>query len=229
MLIGVGIIVIALALIMVGLLLKLRGDVAGFKQYWTQQQTVKPEDSKVYIALGDSVAQGLGASQPTKGYVGLLAVALKEKYNQPITVINVSVTGAKIKDVIDNQLPQLRALTIPKDAIVTIDIGANDLKNFNKDVFTGELDELYKQLPKQTVVADIPYFGGGRYKGREPQAKLASEVVHAVALRYGLRVAAVHQTTQQQDSLFVYAADYFHPNNRGYHNWFEAFWQVLKD
>ena len=52
------------------LLLRLRGDVSAYAKYWKSRPS---EGSFTYVALGDSAAQGLGASRPELGYVGLLA------------------------------------------------------------------------------------------------------------------------------------------------------------
>lgn len=209
-------------------LLVLLKSVEKYKQYWTNNySTVTTADKVVYIALGDSAAQGVGASSPRKGYVGLLADYLKSKNNKNVDVINLSVSGAKVTDVIDKQLPELAMIKINPETIITLDIGANDLKNFDEASFTKQIDKLYSRLPKQTIVADIPYFGGGIFRSREPNAVKASEIIKLKSQKYNLRLAELHEITKERDSLRNYAADYFHPNNRGYINWFTAYKQVL--
>jgi acyl-CoA thioesterase I len=227
MLITLLLIVVVLLLVTVVRLLSLRNDVAGYKQYWQNQREV-PDAKLTYIALGDSAAQGIGASKPQKGYVGLVANWLAEKHGTSVKTINLSATGAKVQDVIDNQLPILKQLQPSSDTVVTIDIGANNLGQYDEETFKSQLDTLYSQLPKQTVVADMPYFGGGRFRPREANAESASAIVREVAGRYGLRVAPLHQITKERDNLLTYGADLFHPNDRGYRNWFEAFKQSLQ-
>lgn len=210
------------------LMLLLLRDVEGYKKYWlTQAEKPGTSSDLIYIALGDSLAQGLGATQPQNGYVGLLASRLSTQTNTPVRVINLSVSGAKIQDVIHDQLPQLRELKVNTRSVVTLDIGANDLPEFDAERFRAQMDDLLKQLPPQTVVADLPYFGGGRARSREPDAKAGSAIIRDLAARYDLLVAPVHDLTMQHDSIWVYGADFFHPSNRGYRNWYEAFRQVM--
>src|SRR5690606_20312357 len=91
------------------------------------------EDDLVYVALGDSTAQAIGASKPEYGYVGLVKEYLENKTNKNVAVINISVSGAKLSDVIAEQIPKLKDL--PKADVLTIEIGANDVINFNRKKF----------------------------------------------------------------------------------------------
>lgn len=214
-------------LILLALLLRSLGS---YKQYWEQRAAQPiPSNALIYVALGDSSAQGIGATSPTKGYVGLLADSLATKHRRPVHVINLSVSGAKVEDVIAVQLPKLRNLKIKDDTIITLSIGANDVyRGLQPDTFRQEMDQLLGQLPKQTVVADIPYFGGGRVRSRESGAIEGTAIIHTLAKKHRLRVAPLYETTKRHDNFFTtYAADWFHPSNVGYKNWYQAFWNVL--
>lgn len=222
------IVVAALVLFEAIRLLMLKRDITTYKQFWDKQNVQSATaESGLYIALGDSTAQGLGASTPKKGYVGLLAKEIAETSGSTVHVVNLSVTGAKIKDVIKDQLPRLQQMQLPSETIVTIEIGANDLSNFDPDAFYNQMEMLLRQLPPQTVVADMPYFGGGRVRNQESAAFKASEIINSLAAANKLRVAPLHQITKQHDNLWVYAADFFHPNDRGYLNWYKAFHEAL--
>ena len=79
------------------------------------------------VALGDSLAQGIGASSIDHGYVGRLAT----EFANEVAVVNLSRSGAKIPDVLDRQLRilgdlRLRDLGIEPVAI-TCTVGNNDL------------------------------------------------------------------------------------------------------
>ncbi len=225
----VGLITFALLLIIAVRLFSMKQQLSLFPVYWQKRASVsKPNDALTYIALGDSAAVGIGASSPEKGYVGLVADSLGQKYQQPVHITNISVSGAKLRDVIDVQLPQLAKLQIPADAIITLDVGSNDLSSYQKEVFAAEINTLLSQLPKQTVVADIPYFGGGRMRNLEGRALEASQLILESAQKHGLRLAQLHKATTEHDNWRVYAADLFHPTNYGYRNWHNAFWQVLE-
>lgn len=200
-----------------------------YAAHWRQSAGPSQENHIRYIALGDSTAQGIGASHPTKGYVGLLAGALSKKHKAPVHVTNISVSGATVQDALDWQLPRLQHMSITPDIVITIEIGANDMKNYHQQKFSAQIDRLFSQLPKQTVVSTIPYFGHGRHWRFEKNVNPANAIIQKTAKHYGLRVAPLHDVTKQRDNPLVYAADYFHPSNRGYRNWFDAFWQILED
>ena len=56
----------------------LRGEVAGYRSYWSQVTIpIAPPGALRYVALGDSAAQGIGASDPQHGYVSLIADHLR--------------------------------------------------------------------------------------------------------------------------------------------------------
>ncbi len=208
-------------------LLLLKQNVEGYKKYWlAQNKKAYKADSIKYVALGDSAAQGLGASQPQKSYVGLIAAQMAKISNEPTQVINLSVSGAKIQDVIDVQVPQLNQLSI-QNTVVTLEIGANEMRAFDEQSFRAGMDALLSRLPPQTVVAEVPYFGGGRLRKHEPNVLVANVIIHELAEKYGLKVAPLYTITKSRDNLLVYAADLFHPSNRGYQNWYDAFAQAL--
>jgi len=91
-----------------------------------------------YLALGDSVAAGVGAASPnTGGYVPLLAGLLSERLGCaaapapgcPLELRNLAVSGATTATLIRDQLPQARALlrTSPDVRLLTLTIGCNDV------------------------------------------------------------------------------------------------------
>ena len=75
------------------------------------------------MVLGDSTAQGLGASSPLHGYVGQVLMHLR-RTGSPWRVLNLSRSGAQTRHVLDDQLPPVYGLT---PALVTCGIGNNDI------------------------------------------------------------------------------------------------------
>lgn len=212
-------------------LLRLYRNVAGYQKYWQQvaKEQKKPDDF-VYLALGDSAAQGLGASHPDKGYVGLIANDMSQQTGKSVKVINISKSGARVKDVIKDQIPKIESLTNgQKPNLVTIEIGGNDVATLDEAVFRQEFTQLVSQLPKGTYVSNMPYFGS-RSKSR-PKAFRASEIIEDIVSKNSqLRLVDLQTITQERHTLLGYAADYFHPNNRAYKNWHEAFMtEINKD
>lgn len=217
-----GFIILVLIMAEVISLLQLRSSLTSNTRYW--QQRISQPGELTYVALGDSAAQGIGATRPEKGYVGLLASRLEAKTGKKVRVVNLSVSGAKIQDVIDKQLPQLPNY---KPDFITIEIGGNDIVNFDETRYRASFDKLIPLLPERTVVANMPNFGG-RIK-RVTAVKRANQIIAEIAARHNLPVADLYTYTKSRESPFNYAADFFHPSNRGYKNWADAFWSVLKD
>ena len=209
-------------------LFKLYRQVNGYKYYWHSRvnEEVLP-DSIYYVALGDSTSQGIGASSPEKGYVGLIADSIHARSGKPVHVINLGVTGAGVNDALEKQIPQLKQLNLPADAIITVEIGANDLGDLNEAKFRQDMDRFMSELPSQTVISDMPYFGEGRYRKLETNAQAASKIIHELAKTKNLKVAPLHDVTSNNSSIFNVTIDLFHPSNRGYRNWHEAFARTL--
>ncbi|MCH7698874.1 MAG: SGNH/GDSL hydrolase family protein [Chloroflexi bacterium] len=83
----------------------------------------------VYLALGDSVAAGSGASDPaTTSYVGLVANALRTKFGDTLTVESLATAGHTTQLLIDEQLERaVELVEVGGVRLVTITIGGNDL------------------------------------------------------------------------------------------------------
>ena len=91
-----------------------------------------------YLALGDSVAAGVGASDPeTRGYVPVLAGLLDDRLGCdggrppgcPVRERNLAVAGATTGSLLRDQLPRALTLieTAPDVRLVTVTVGGNDV------------------------------------------------------------------------------------------------------
>ena len=202
-------------------LILLHGQVARYKKYWDHRATETGDF--VYVALGDSAAQGIGASQPEKGYVGQIAKRVADRTGKKVRVINLSVSGAVINDVLVSQLPASKKY---KPDLVTIEIGANDMAHYDKQAFTERLTRLVQQLPKGTYVANMPFFQ--TRPARRAAAEQASGIIQTlVANRDDLKQVDLQAVTKKRSSWFGYAADLFHPTERNYKNWADVFWKEI--
>ena len=79
----------------------------------------------LWVVLGDSTAQGIGASSIDHGWVSRLHAALHGA-GRPHAIVNLSRSGAHSTHVIGEQLPLLDHLPYAA-SIVTICVGGNDL------------------------------------------------------------------------------------------------------
>ncbi len=202
-----------------------------YQAYWNKRNLQQPAKNEIlYIALGDSTAQGIGASQPERGYVGIISEELAQKNGKKVRTLNFSKTGARIDDVLNRQLALLQQANINDQTVVTIEIGANDMSSFEAGKFEKQMDELMSKLPGQTIISDIPYFGGGLHKRLEPDVKQANEIMYSLAPKYNFKLVPLHaKISENDDSLRNYAADRFHPSNNAYKTqWAPVFLEQIK-
>lgn len=86
-------------------------------------------EGRVYIALGDSIAAGTGASDSaTTSYVALVAEALRQRLGGDLEFVDLSVGGATTQSLIDDQLATaIERLEEGDVRLVTLTISGNDL------------------------------------------------------------------------------------------------------
>jgi lysophospholipase L1-like esterase len=197
-----------------------------FAEHWRQHNerilaaTGGRDDGPLWVVLGDSTAQGLGAPNPDGGYVGQALLALEARTGQRWRVLNLSVSGALIRDVLGSQVPAL-----PGGAdLVTCGIGANDILYSAPSKLFGDLRALLASIPANTVMLDLPIpqgFWGIIGRASVPYVNRINRVIHEVAAERGLPVAEVsaHFTPPWKGK---FAVDSFHPSVDGYRDWTRA-------
>jgi lysophospholipase L1-like esterase len=197
--------------------LRVRRSVDAHRDYWALP--VGPAGGLLYVAIGDSAAQGIGATSPQRGYVSLVADRLARASGQPVQVVNVSVAGAELRDAVEHQLPRLAALDA---ALITVDVGGNDMFDYDRETYERDVADLVAGLPPGSVVLDIPYFRHGKRKRR---ARAAAKVMTQKARAAGHEPVPLHDAMESRGRtamLTDYAADCFHPSNRGHRVWADA-------
>ena len=173
-----------------------------------------------YVALGDSAAQGLGATTPARGYVGLLTDIAEEVTGLSVRVLNLSVTGAKAQNVLDTQIPQLAHLT---PDLITLAVGGNDMRKYEASAFEQTMGAIIRSLPPHALIADVPCFYNGR---GEEKSKRASAQIRRLADAGGQRFVDLHAPTEaiaREEYRTHFALDMFHPSDLGYRVWAGAF------
>ncbi|MGL4340082.1 MAG: SGNH/GDSL hydrolase family protein [Rhodoglobus sp.] len=198
--------------------IRLANNIPVNSKYWRERKTESGE--LLYVAIGDSAAQGIGASRPSYSYVGVLERTIRQRAARQIRVANLGISGATVRHAIDSELPQLAKL---EPDILTVCIGANDIAHFDATRFENDIKELFDALPAHAIVADLPsfYFLPGQKK-----AIIANRILREAAAERGLTVVDLHRHTHRQGLWGIttqFAGDLFHPNNRGYRVWARAF------
>ncbi len=208
---------ILIALELLGLLWLLL-TVSSYKEFWVKKATEPGEIT--YLALGDSAAQGIGATSATRGYVGIIASRIEAGAQKSVKVVNLSKTGAKMQDYLNEQAPQISNI---KADIVTIEIGANDISVFDPETFRSDFKKVLLTLPDGAYVSNMPLFNSR--PASTPKAKAASVIIKEELRAYPkLIFVDLEKQTSENQSIFGFAPDLFHPNDLSYKNWADAFW-----
>jgi acyl-CoA thioesterase I len=201
--------------------IELREDCVTFASHWdAHNDQALAESGPLWVVLGDSTAQGLGAPSPMGGYVGQVLAGLRQRTGRPWRVLNLSLSGALIRDVLRDQLPR-----IPADAeMVTCGIGANDILYSTPSKVLADVRGLVGAVPGGTVLLDLPLPAGiwgilGR--ASVPYVARINQTIRQAAAARGLPVAEV-------SACFLppwagkFGPDNFHPSQDGYRDWARA-------
>lgn len=221
---GPGRVVRTLGLLVPGIR-RVRAQADPYAREWSaRNRAALTRPGRRWIALGDSMSQGVGASSPDAGLVGVLASRLRDA-GQELNLVNLSATGARVTDLLEQQVPVLEQLP-PSDPdagsdLVTVVAGSNDL--FGGRRHSGALSEamarLVDLLPRGAVVATLPQPAAA--------ATAANRHLDAAARRGDIRLVDL-RTSGPTSWKGMLAADFFHPNDRGYAAMADAFEPVLR-
>ena len=175
----------------------------------------------LWVVLGDSTAQGVGASAFDRGYVGLVRNWLDGHTGRSWRVLNLSRSGARAAGVLEEQVPLLLLESAAGDPdLVTLSVGANDIvRRTPLRLLERTLESVLDHLPERSVVATLP-----QGLGRRP-AEVNRTLVRLAGER-GLLVADLWSRTGPPWG-GKFAADGFHPNDTGYLEWAGAFIDAL--
>jgi lysophospholipase L1-like esterase len=164
-------------------------------------------EGPLWVALGDSMAQGIGATAPENGFLHRVIDRLSERTGEPWRVVNLAMTGARIEHVVDDELPLMSQRQL--DPIVsTCMIGFND---FIGGTSAGKIESGARRL-----VRDLP---NGTLVGRVSTRRFTKR---ATVLRDVFREAdktgkiTLFDPWQWPDASDIWARDRIHLNDAGY-------------
>lgn len=178
----------------------------------------------VYVALGDSLTEGTGASDYKSSFPYLLSRKLSAKAQ--VELFNLARAGATSEDVVINQLPKVLSL---KPDLITLLIGTNDihnlvpLKDFESNYRT--IAAALKKSGAKVHLLSIPYLGSDKiiyfpYKfALEERTKQFNGVIKKVSIDYGFKYLDLYAI---EKSANFYSSDEFHPSDNGYRQWTEV-------
>ncbi|MDP4503439.1 SGNH/GDSL hydrolase family protein [Nonomuraea turcica] len=170
------------------------------------------------VALGDSVTVGLGDSVPGRGWAGLLAESLA-----PAELTNLATCGARVHDVVHDQLPRALAL---RPSVVTVLVGVNDTlrSDFRPAEIAADLEHLVTRLSADrvtVVTATLPDPGLMlRIPAllRRPLARRI-HVINTIVAGLSHRHGTAHLDLARHPALYeprMWSVDRMHPSERGH-------------
>lgn len=188
-----------------------------------------------YVVLGDSTAAGVGAPYD-QGIA--IQTAMHLAAARRVTLHNFGVSGARMRDVLEKQVPQAVAV---KPDLVLMSVAANDVTHLTSiPSMRRRLREITARLraanPAVTIVVTgapdmgspprIPWILRGTASVR---AKLVNRMFKSEAGPLRLVFAPIAERTgplfRRDRTLFD--ADRFHPNARGYATWIAVLDETL--
>ena len=182
-----------------------------------------PVTGRRWIVLGDSMMLGVGASSLDAGLVGSARRATAAR-GYPLTVVNLSANGARVRDVVEQQVPVMQALPGPDPAagpdLVTVLVGSNDLFGGREHsaALPEQMHRLVDLLPHDAVICTLPQ---PRDAARRANAHLDRAAEEGRLRLVDLRV------TGPKSWKGKLASDWFHPNDAGYAAMADAIEPVL--
>ena len=186
--------------------------------WWREH--ARTEGEILYVAIGDSAAQGIGASAPRNSYVGIIADHVRSATGRSVRVVNLSVSGATVALAVADQLPRFAGY---EPDLVTVSIGANDIADFDAERFREGIRRVLEAVPSDAIVADLPYF---YFPKNERKVAVANRILREEAAARGLTVVPLHEAMRREGirgAITQFAEDWFHPNDHGYRVWASAF------
>ena len=173
--------------------------------------------------LGDSLATGLGCDH-VEDTPAHLAARLLER---PVEVTMLAAPGARVEQVLHEQLPHLD----PRTDLVVISVGANDVASATaRSAYAAQLDNLLSWLaPTPVVLLSLPdmampdrmaeplrTLAGARARWFDAaRARVAASHPHVTSVDIASRPAGLSRRAGRQ----LLCADRFHPGPEGYRVW----------
>ena len=186
------------------------------------------------VWLGDSTAAGIGASTPAGALPSQVADGLG---GSKVSVAVLAVSGARVADVLADQIPKAAAL---RPDLVLISVGANDTIHLTgRGAFRHTYEEVVRALPAgvPVVLLGVPDMGaiprfaqplravaGWRGRNLDTEVRRVAAATGAVYTD----IAGPTGPPFRRDPGRYFAADDFHPGDAGYGLWAEAVLEVLR-
>jgi lysophospholipase L1-like esterase len=163
-------------------------------------------DSPLWVALGDSVTQGIGSSKPETSYVRIVLDRLKTRTGHDWRLINLSMSGGRFLDIVNKQVPIINDYEL-KPTLTTAIIGSNDLmwRRDTKEILN-DAKSAIDSLPHGSFLSKISTAQRGK-------RAIVSSVINDLAPSKGIHLFNAWNWPTGEG---MWAEDRFHPNDEAY-------------
>lgn len=192
-------------------------QVERYHQRWDEANEIaRNESGPLWIALGDSSSQGVGASEWEHGWTHSVLDRLREATGEPWRLVNLSMSGGRFLDVADRQLAVLNTM-LDKPQLITCVIGSNDLM-WRRGVrgVTKDANRLVDRLPAGTWVSQL--------NGPGPRPGMINAIYQRGADTKNHQLFNIWNWPSGRGAL---AQDRIHPSDIGYGHMAELAWSAL--
>ncbi len=198
---------------------KIDAQVEQYHQRWdAANELARRAEGPLWVVLGDSSSQGVGASTWENGWTHTVLDRLREASGEPWRIINLSMSGGRFLDVADRQIPVLNTM-IDDPQLVTCVIGSNDLM-WRRGVrgVTEDADRAVNRLPDRAFVSKL--------NGPGPRPRMLNDIFKRGAETKQHQLFNIWNWPSGRGAL---AADRVHPSDIGYEHMTELAWSALED
>jgi len=198
---------------------KIDGQVTEYHQRWdAHNETARSGDGPLWIALGDSSSQGVGASDWSNGWTHAVLERIREATGEPWRIVNLSMSGGRFADVTDRQLPVLNQL-LPEPELVTCVIGSNDLmwRRGRPEAIYRDAQAMVNRLPPATWLSHL--------NGPGDRPDRLNEIFADAEKARDLRPFNIWKWPSGRNAL---AEDMVHPSDVGYRHMADLAWSALE-
>lgn len=195
------------------------GHVEPYHRRWdAANEVARRETGPLWVALGDSSTQGVGASTWEKGWTHQVLHNLRTQTNEPWRIINLSMSGGRFLDVANHQVPVLTSL-LDTPQLVTCVIGSNDLmwRRGLRGV-TADAKRAVNSLPSGTLVSKL--------NGPGPRPRRLNEIFEHGRDTLQHRLFNIWNWPSGRGAL---ATDRVHPSDLGYEYMADLAWSAIEE
>ena len=186
--------------------------------------------------LGDSTAQGIGAEGPEESFGARVARALAEE-GRDVGFVNLGVSGASARDVLERQLPRLDGLS---PDLVLLSVGANDVTSRTSTAeYAATMAEITSRLAETgarvavlnvPAIVTVPLLPLPLRLLLDVRTHRYNDALRRLREEQGFTLVPIYEETREpfERDRTNFAADGYHPSSKGYALWAEVVGEGLR-